>query len=94
MSTFTADTTLADIVTARPSLARVLEARGFDYCCGGTATLGDACAVRQLDVDTVLAELAASADGIADESAPAWAASRKCSMVPAPPEATMGTLTT
>jgi regulator of cell morphogenesis and NO signaling len=70
MTVFTAHSTLADIVTARPSLARALEARGLDYCCGGAATLHDACAAHQLDADEVLADLAA---GAADESAPDWA---------------------
>ncbi len=70
MTMFTSHSTLADIVTARPSLARVLEARGLDYCCGGSATLEDACATNRLDADAVLADLAADA---ADETAPEWA---------------------
>lgn len=70
MTTFTTDSTLADIVTANPSLARVLEDRGLDYCCGGTATLHEACATQQLDTDDVLAELTAGAVG---ETAPDWA---------------------
>ena len=74
MTMITAHSTLADIVTARPSLARVLEARGLDYCCGGSATLSDACAGQQLDADVVLADLAAStADESAPELAPEWA---------------------
>ena len=59
MTTFTEHTTLADIVTAQPALARELETRGLDYCCGGAATLADSCRSNDLDVDTVLAELAA-----------------------------------
>ena len=70
MTTFTAHTTLADIVTAQPSLARELETRGLDYCCGGAATLDASCNDLDLDTDTVLAELAAVA---VDEVAPAWA---------------------
>jgi regulator of cell morphogenesis and NO signaling len=73
VTTFTTHSTLADIVTARPSLARVLEARGLDYCCGGSATLRDACAVHQLDADAVLADLTAGATGAAAETAPEWA---------------------
>ena len=71
MTMFTANSTLADIVTARPSLARTLEARGLDYCCGGSTTLEDACAANQLDAGAVLADL--TADGAADETAPDWA---------------------
>ena len=72
MTTFTAHSTLADIVTARPSLARSLEARGLDYCCGGGTTLEDACVAGQLDTDSVLADLTADA-GASDETAPDWA---------------------
>ena len=70
MTTFTEHTTLADIVTAQPALARELETRGLDYCCGGAATLADSCRSNDLDVDTVLAELA-TVD--VDEATPAWA---------------------
>ncbi len=62
--------TLADIVTARPSLARVLEAQGLDYCCGGSSTLVDACAALELDADQVLGELAAGGN---HDEAPEWA---------------------
>ncbi len=71
MTKFTAHSTLADIVTARPSLARTLEARGLDYCCGGSTTLEAACAARQLDAGAVLADLTVA--GAVDEVAPEWA---------------------
>ncbi len=71
MTIFTEHTTLADIVTARPGLARELETRGLDYCCGGAATLADSCRANDLDVDTVLVELAAVE---VDETTPSWAA--------------------
>ncbi len=51
---------LADLVTADPSLARELERRGLDYCCGGRRTLADACAARDLDADAVAQELVAA----------------------------------
>ncbi len=70
MTTFTEQTTLAAIVTARPGLARELEARGLDYCCGGAATLADSCAANDLDTTSVLSELAAMS---VDEIAPDWA---------------------
>lgn len=73
MTPFTTHTTLADIVTARPSLARVLEARGLDYCCGGSTTLQDACATQQLDAEALLADLTAIVTGAVDETAPEWA---------------------
>ena len=71
MTTFTEHTTLADIVTAQPGLARELENRGLDYCCGGAATLADACCANDLDVDAVLVELAAVP---VDATTPSWAA--------------------
>jgi regulator of cell morphogenesis and NO signaling len=54
--------TLADLVTAHPSLARELERRGLDYCCGGGRTLAQACATRELDADVVVRELVAASD--------------------------------
>jgi regulator of cell morphogenesis and NO signaling len=60
---------LADLVTAHPSLARELERRGLDYCCGGTRTLAQACTARALDADAVVQELAAASRA---EPAEAW----------------------
>ena len=71
MTVFTEHTTLAEIVTARPSLARVLETQGLDYCCGGAATLAESCRANDLAVDEVLVELAAFP---VDETSPSWAA--------------------
>jgi len=59
MTTTSSDATLGDLVTARPSAARVLQRHGLDYCCGGHRSLGEACAAAGLDPATVLAELAA-----------------------------------
>jgi regulator of cell morphogenesis and NO signaling len=57
------DSTLAELVVARPQAAAVLERLRLDYCCGGAATLADACADRGLDTDTVAALLDALPDG-------------------------------
>ena len=51
------DTTVADLVVARPASARIFERLGLDYCCGGKRPLADACRKRGLDVDAVVAEL-------------------------------------
>ncbi|MCB1014835.1 MAG: DUF542 domain-containing protein, partial [Acidimicrobiales bacterium] len=40
----TTDRTLADLVTADPGAARVLERFDLDYCCGGGRRLDEACA--------------------------------------------------
>lgn len=63
------DQTLAEIVTVDPSSARVLEAFGLDYCCGGGRPLLTACAEAEVDPDLVLAALAE----VAPAPRPAWA---------------------
>ena len=54
---FTSESTIGDLVAARPLLARFFEKLGIDYCCGGKQTLAAACARRGLDVATTLALL-------------------------------------
>lgn len=70
MPTIPTDTTLGDLVTQFPSLARELESRGIDYCCGGARTLDEACTSKGLDPDTVSAELERAAR---DEPPAPWA---------------------
>jgi regulator of cell morphogenesis and NO signaling len=66
----TPSTRLGDLVTAHPSLARQLERRGIDYCCGGARTLAEACTELGLDPVAVASELG----GAATDEAPApWA---------------------
>ena len=62
-------TTLGDIVTRYPTLARELERRDLDYCCGGGATLGQACRDAGLDAAAVAAELSSS---IGDDGPAVW----------------------
>ena len=62
--------TLGAIVTSHPSLARELERRKLDYCCGGAITLGQACRDAGLDAELVAGELASS---IGDEGPASWA---------------------
>jgi len=51
------DTTVGQLVTERPSRARVFEKFGIDYCCGGRKPLGQACLDRKVDPKLVLDEL-------------------------------------
>ena len=60
MVTIDVTTTLAEAVDAFPQLARELERRGLDYCCGGRRTLGEACALVGLDPEATVAELSAA----------------------------------
>ncbi len=62
------DSTLADIVTAHPSAARLFERHDLDYCCGGSRTLSEACVEGGLDRTAVVADLAEHAMG--DASVP------------------------
>jgi regulator of cell morphogenesis and NO signaling len=56
--------TLGALVAERAGRAPLFERLHFDYCCGGAQTLGEACAERGLDVETVSAMLQAlDADG-------------------------------
>lgn len=60
MSSQTTATLLGDFVSANPNAARVLDAHGLDYCCGGRRSLADACAEANIDADAVLTDLSAA----------------------------------
>ena len=49
--------TLAEAVDAFPQVAREFERRGLDYCCGGSRTISDACALVGVDAQEIVAEL-------------------------------------
>ncbi|NNM86224.1 MAG: iron-sulfur cluster repair di-iron protein [Phycisphaerales bacterium] len=49
--------TVAQWVRQDPARSRIFEKYGIDYCCGGKATLQQACEKRGLQVDEVLAAL-------------------------------------
>lgn len=57
VSALTPETTVGELVAARPLLARLFERLGIDYCCGGKQTLAAACARRGLEVATTIALL-------------------------------------
>ena len=60
------ESTLGELVTARPAAARVLEAFRLDYCCGGDRTLAEACTAAGLDpsdVTTALESVNGEGDG-------------------------------
>lgn len=58
--TIDAAMTLAELVDAHPALARELERRRLDYCCGGQRSLGEAIAAAGLDVAPTISELSAA----------------------------------
>jgi len=55
--TLTATKTVGEIAAEVPSTTREFEKLGIDYCCGGSRTLGEACAQANIPVDDVLARL-------------------------------------
>jgi regulator of cell morphogenesis and NO signaling len=69
MTTIDPTTTLGELVTAHPQLAREFELLELDYCCGGRRTLADACVARGLDAHVTADELT---HAITDEPAPNW----------------------
>jgi len=52
-----ASQSLARLATQVPGAALTFQRLGLDFCCGGQATLGDACAARGLDLPSIEAEL-------------------------------------
>ncbi len=70
MTEITTETTLGEVVNLHPGLARELERRGLDYCCGGRRTLGEASLAAGLDPAVVAGELAAAS---VDLPGAAWA---------------------
>lgn len=69
--TLTPDSIVADIATATPGTIPVFQQFDIDFCCGGRASLQDACRTRGLDVDTVLDGLRAAVAPAPTE--PNWA---------------------
>ena len=49
--------TVGEIAAEMPSATREFEKLGIDYCCGGSRTLGEACAEANISIDEALARL-------------------------------------
>ena len=60
-SLISASASVSSIVAAQPSLARLFEGVGIDYCCGGKRSLADACSAKGLDPATFVVLLKAMA---------------------------------
>lgn len=56
----TATQTVREIAQTQPSSIRVFEQFGIEYCCGGRRPLAEACAVKEVDVERVIAALEAA----------------------------------
>src|SRR5208282_4795542 len=49
--------TVGEIAAEMPNATREFEKLGIDYCCGGSRTLGEACAEANISIDEALARL-------------------------------------
>lgn len=67
MTNIEIQTTLADLVTERPTLAATFDRLGLDYCCGGQRSLAEAVREAGFDVDATLAELESVHDAPASQ---------------------------
>ncbi len=55
--TLTATKTVGEIAAEIPGATREFEKLGIDYCCGGSRTLGEACAEAKVSVNDALARI-------------------------------------
>lgn len=58
MATINVDATVGELVSESPGRSRVFEKYGIDYCCGGKKPLSEACAAKEISLDTILEDLA------------------------------------
>jgi regulator of cell morphogenesis and NO signaling len=68
MNTPQVSDTVGDVVARFPTLSRVFEEAGIDFCCGGQKTLEEVCREKGLDSRSFLATLEESALASAGES--------------------------
>lgn len=68
MSTIDPEMSLGKLVAEQPGLARTFEELGFDYCCGGKASLADAAAQHGLDARTLVFVLEAEGRALGSDS--------------------------
>lgn len=57
---FRSDARVGDIALLLPEAVDVFERHGVDFCCGGSRTLAEACALAKASLDVVLADLVAA----------------------------------
>jgi regulator of cell morphogenesis and NO signaling len=55
--TLTPTKTVGEIAAEAPNATREFEKLGIDYCCGGSRTLGEACAAANISIDEALSRL-------------------------------------
>lgn len=73
-------------VTEHPATSRVFEQHKIDYCCGGGRPLEEACHAKQVDVQSVLGELAevisrSATDGTIDDDFTSKSLAEMCDQI-------------
>jgi len=64
--------TVGEIAAEMPNATREFERLGIDYCCGGSRTLGEACAEAKISVEEALQRLQASMTATAPGASRDW----------------------
>ena len=72
MSVLDGNSTVADWVTDNPKTASVFENLQIDYCCGGGASLAEACASKGLDAAAILSQLTSATAIPTDAPQESW----------------------
>jgi regulator of cell morphogenesis and NO signaling len=67
-----ATTTVGELAVEMPNATREFEKLGIDYCCGGSRTLGEACAEAKIPVGEALARLQKGLTAAAPEPGRDW----------------------
>ena len=70
--TLTTTRTVGEIAAEMPGTTREFEKLGIDYCCGGSRTLGEACAAANISIDEALARLEKSAESTPFDAKQDW----------------------
>jgi len=70
--TITATKTVGGIAAELPDCAQELEKLGIDYCCGGSRSLGEACAEAKIPVEEALERLKRAAAGTQASAGQDW----------------------
>ncbi len=70
--TLAATTTVGEIAAELPGATREFEKLGIDYCCGGSRSLGEACAANSIPIEEALASLQNSLTALPTADAKDW----------------------
>jgi hypothetical protein len=72
MSLDYAGISLAELVVKRPARSQTFARLGFDYCCHGRTTLGEACRRKHLNVDQICRDLDSAQAALSTEDSIDW----------------------